>query len=414
MNFAAAKRIALSILYEGYLLYPYRPSALKNQRRWTFGSLLPPDVAQPANSPEGSFSRIECLARGDGQTRVEVRGRFLQVLFRSADNMKSEEIVEREFVAGPFCLADLIVASECCAFEFTPIKAVLDVSAVECHGGWFKLRAELRNITPIPYDVEATREEALPFALLSNHLVLGIEGGRFASMQDPPTAVGDLANSCQSIRAWPILVGDPIKCDTLLATPIILTDFPEVAAESPGDFFDALEMDEMLTMRIRTLTDEEKREAAADWRVQKLLEQCDALDDRQLRDLHGVWRGEGETASVSTARETVEEDPPPCPPPEAGGKEEVEEQPNQAEPSNAIRPGSRVRLWPKGRADLFDIALAGKTAVVVSVERDLDDHVHVSVALDDDPGQDYGVAGRPGHRFFFRPDEIELLDEAGG
>jgi hypothetical protein len=74
-----------------------------------------------------------------------------------------------------------------------------------------------------------------------------------------------------------------------------------------------------------------------------------------------------------------------------------------------IKPGDRVRLHPLGRADIFDLALNGKIATIVSIEQDFEDRIHVSVAVEDDPGQDYGLQGKPGHRFFFGIDEIEPL-----
>ena len=74
-----------------------------------------------------------------------------------------------------------------------------------------------------------------------------------------------------------------------------------------------------------------------------------------------------------------------------------------------IRTGDRVRLRPLGRADIFDLALDRKIATIVSIEQDFEDRIHVSVAVEDDPGQDFGLQGKPGHRFFFGIDEIEPL-----
>ena len=72
-----------------------------------------------------------------------------------------------------------------------------------------------------------------------------------------------------------------------------------------------------------------------------------------------------------------------------------------------VRAGDRVRLRPRGRADIMDIALDGRTAVVESIERDYEDHIHVAVIVDDDPGKDLGAMRQPGHRFFFSLDDIE-------
>jgi hypothetical protein len=79
---------------------------------------------------------------------------------------------------------------------------------------------------------------------------------------------------------------------------------------------------------------------------------------------------------------------------------------------NEYRVGDRIRLWPLGDADIMDLALKGKTAVIAAIEQDYEDRVHLAVTVDDDPGRDLGAAGKPGHRFFFRPEEVEPLDEA--
>lgn len=72
-----------------------------------------------------------------------------------------------------------------------------------------------------------------------------------------------------------------------------------------------------------------------------------------------------------------------------------------------VRVGDRVRLWPQKSADIIDIALKGKVAVIEAIETDFDNRVHVAVVLEDDPGRDLGMLRQPGHRFFFSPEEIE-------
>ncbi len=76
-----------------------------------------------------------------------------------------------------------------------------------------------------------------------------------------------------------------------------------------------------------------------------------------------------------------------------------------------IRAGDRVRLRPRGRADIFDLALAGKTATVEAIEQDYEGRVYLAVLVDDDPGKDLGLLRQPGHRFFFQTEEIEPLPE---
>ena len=77
-----------------------------------------------------------------------------------------------------------------------------------------------------------------------------------------------------------------------------------------------------------------------------------------------------------------------------------------------IARGDRVRLRPRSRADILDIALDGKTATVEAIEQDFEGRIHVAVILDDDPGKDLGALRQPGHRFFFKPEEIESLSSA--
>lgn len=80
-------------------------------------------------------------------------------------------------------------------------------------------------------------------------------------------------------------------------------------------------------------------------------------------------------------------------------------------PRGPVRPGDRVRLVPAGCADILDLALAGKTATVEAIEQDLENRLYVAVVLDDDPGKELGQMRQAAHCFFFRPEELELLDE---
>jgi hydrogenase maturation protease len=104
--------------------------------------------------------------------------------------------------------------------------------------------------------------------------------------------VQELVADCKNVGAWPVLVGEPGQRDTLLASPIILYDYPQIAPESVGDLFDGTEIDEILSLRIMTLTDEEKREIReSDDRARQILERTDAMPVEQFMKLHGAVRG---------------------------------------------------------------------------------------------------------------------------
>jgi hypothetical protein len=412
VNSVAVEQIARAVLYEGYLLYPYRTSSVKNRQRWTFGGLFP-----PAYGGEASELRSECLVQGDSNTILEVRVRFLHLLERSVeepagndvDVLESrQEAVQREVAVPKTSLADL-AAGMSHPFAFagsedrdadSPGRMVvrrqkslagvveLGVACLSAPAGQdrglFRVRARVANVTPVPDAGQVSRDEVVLAALVSTHVLLGVEQGAFVSLTDPPEACREAAATCRNVGVWPVLVGAEGDSDTMLASPIILYDYPRVAPESPGDLFDATEIDEILTLRILTLTDEEKQEiSAGDERGRSLLERTEALAREQLLGLHGTLR------EVRPPNRQVGNLPPRLP----------------------IKPGDRVRLRPGPGADVFDRALEGKTATVQAIEQDFEDRVYLSVTVDDDPGKDLGAAGMPGHRFYFRPDEVELLGE---
>lgn len=80
----------------------------------------------------------------------------------------------------------------------------------------------------------------------------------------------------------------------------------------------------------------------------------------------------------------------------------------------AVGRGSRVRLRPSRRADIMDLALAGRVAEVDAVQEDFEGQLHLAVLLTDDPGHDLGASGKIGHRFFFTPEEVEPIDPGPG
>ena len=220
------------------------------------------------------------------------------------------------------------------------------------------------------------RDAAQLAAFLSTHVILGVEDGAFVSLIDPPEPLAQAARRCVNQSAWPVLVGNPGERDTLLCSPIILYDHPQIAPESPGDLYDGTEIDEILTLRILSMTAAEKQEmAATDERARALLVRTESLSQQQLLRLHGVMRS----------------------PPDA----------------LALRVGDQVRLRPRSGGDVLDIALAGQVALIEAIEVDFENRVHVAVTLNDDPGRDLGRDRMPGHRFFFSPEEIESLSDAG-
>jgi hypothetical protein len=343
MNLDAADRIARAVLYEGYMLYPYRPSSLKNRQRWNFGVLYPPEYCQSQTGADASFLQSECLMRPRSNCRIEIRVRFLHLVDRTFGRLKEhwsrdlasepdfapvatlevagkvlqpwQEVKEREVALTvnaeelPSGVTQAFAFSAAREFEPVPdetkqgdglivrsqqaVSGKIELSAGMVADGTLKLTVLVRNETLFDHadGKGKDRDHALRFSLLSTHIVLGIEDGEFISLLDPPSQVRDLPAQCRNLGVWPVLVGEAGQRDTVLCSPIILYDYPQVAPESAGDLFDGAEIDEILSLRIMTMTDEEKREMReSDPSARGILERTEALSPERLLRLHGVIR----------------------------------------------------------------------------------------------------------------------------
>ncbi len=307
MNFDSVEKIAAAILYEGYILYPYRPTAIKNRQRWNFGTLYPRAYAQ-AQRPEESFRLVaECLVAGDA--RLDLRISFLQLVAQGSvapEMLTDPSLAWDEAVERSSELAGLELNSLATAPLLLPVKmdtggpssvlrdlqVELSVSAQQVQEGAYKLRLEVQNATPLVSGAAAKRDEALPLSLVSAHVLLGLTGGEFVSLLDPPDAYVEAARACNNQGVFPVLAGEEPDRSMMLCSPIILYDYPKIAPESAGDFFDGTEMDEMLTLRVLTLTEQEKQEMReGDPRARRILERTEALTEDAMLKAHGVIRG---------------------------------------------------------------------------------------------------------------------------
>jgi hypothetical protein len=289
MMIETVEKIANAILYEGYLLYPYRKSAIKNRQRFNFGVLYPPEFCEDSDSSE---MRTECLVWGRQSVALDVKVRFLQLI----DDQGRECEIN---VAS--AITSLTRAPMRRAFQFEPCaEGEVDLSATRAGDDLFKISLAIRNRSDFTGD---SRDRALAASLISVHSILHAEGAEFVSLIDPPEHFRSAAQACQNIGAWPALAGDPSPLDPryasiLLASPIILYDFPQIAPQSAGDLFDGTEIDEILALRILTMTDEEKREIRdGDDRARQILERTESLPPEHFQKLHGALRSLGAAAS---------------------------------------------------------------------------------------------------------------------
>jgi hypothetical protein len=327
----AVRKIAEAVLYEGYVLWPYRKSAMKNQQRWTFGGVYPRDYSEARGEDDPWLMQTQCLVSGDGESSIGVKVRFLHVTERKVAKRNGgdlefvdelqvgedlylpwDEATEREITIVGSRLSDLEekprrvgidipggstqeeLASLTGEIEgalvhsWRALRGTVEVKAQALRDGVFRPTVRITNTSPREGE---DRDSTLRQTFCSTHTTIEVEGGEFISMTDPPEELRELAEGCENLKTWPVLVGEEGDKNMLLSSPIILSDYPQIAPESPGDLFDGGEIDQLLILNILTLTDEEKAEMrASDPRAREILERCESLSQEELMNLHGAIR----------------------------------------------------------------------------------------------------------------------------
>ena len=327
----AAKKIAEAVLYEGYLLWPYRRSARKNQQRWTFGGVYPREYSVARGEDDPWIMQTQCLLQGNEGSSIEVGVRFLHVVERKVSKKTGEapefvdelwvggerylawdEAAEREIAVGSFTLSELLGSPKQVEIDVSggskeeplaepaggvagalvrswrPLRGAVEVGAERVRKGAFRLMVRITNATPWGGE---DRESTLRQTFISTHTTLRVEGGGFVSLMDPPEELTEAAEGCENLKTWPVLVGEEGDRSTMLSSPIILYDYPQIAPESPGDLFDGTEIDQMLILNVLNLTDGEKEEMrASDPRGREILERCESLSPEDLMKLNGTFR----------------------------------------------------------------------------------------------------------------------------
>jgi hypothetical protein len=485
-----ARQVADAILYEGYLLYPYRASAQKNQERFQFGVLMPP-AYRTVDEYEPSAAQTECVLECPADANVTVVVRFLQLQrrtvaagspgagFRPVSSLLAGEVehtpwdeaAEQEQQAAA-SLSELLGGGA--EIEFTvpgstehedvtgpggeiagwltrrreTLRGVIRLSAERLPGpyGALRLRVVLENRTD-PGTPLIRRSDGLPYALIAAHCLIAVPGGRFLSMTAPPEWAAAEVGRCVNTATWPVLAGPPDCTELMFSSPVILYDHAEIAAESAGQLFDSTEIDEILTLRTLTLTDEEKRAArATDPRAAELLDRLDHLPPEMIERMHGAIRYLNPARGPATGPAAVPEwtEVPEWAdslPETAAGQGGAPPQDRGAVPDPAVAGqapwwdpgadssvspetdhimiggvrvarGSRVRMSPgTRRADAQDLFLTGRIALVEAVLFDVDGHAHLALLPDDDPDAD--IHRGQGRFLYFAPDEVEPLGADG-
>jgi hypothetical protein len=448
-RFEVARSVADAVLYEGYVLYPYRASSRKNQVRFQWGVLTPRAFSEADGSERWSM-RTECLVEPGLAPLLSVRIRCLQAQHRSIEgrvhgkggdggfspveylevdgtlHVEWDEAVEQTIDVAPLSLLSL---DEDEHFEIFSFPAGEEIELIRSSDGsvvgrFIRRREPVKGVARIavsrpgaslPYRKVAVmvenatdwsgtgrrRDDAMGQSLIAVHTMLAVDDGTFVSLLDPSDDATPAAATCRSDGAYPVLIGDG---DVVLASPIILYDHPEVAAQSPGDLYDSLEIDEILALRVMTLTDQEKSEArGTDPRAAAIIDRCDDMSAETLGQLHGQMRPVGSRAVPDFGDEP---DALPWWDPAVDASFDPWSE-SVWVAGVEVTKGCAVRLQPSHRADAHDIFLAGMAATVAGVFTDVDGAQHVAVTVDDDPATEELMW--QGRYLFFHPDEVAPL-----
>ncbi len=466
MSLELARKVADAVLFEGYLLYPYRATSSKNRVRWQFGVLGPAGAVEGGIGEESSMF-ADALVRDGADAEIMVHVRFLQLQRRVAQLRDGDtftpvdelvvgeqrwltwdEAVEREPVVGPVPLRDLAQAPTFevrvppshdvedvrdqqgrvvgrVVRESEALSATLRAQTHPLVGGFTRLTLRLDNEA----EAQPDKDRAIGVSLIGTHLLVTIEGGQFVSTVNPPDDALSAAAECHQHRWWPVLAGSVDETRILLVSPIIVEDHAQLAPESAGALFDSTEIDEILTLRVMTLTDAEKADArATDPRAAEIIDRCDTMSPEQLQELHGILRnphalpvaGDGDDpyalpdeltwgAALEPGSDPLFTADAPWWDPEADASVAPETD-SVVIGGVSVSKGSLVTVHPNRRADAQDLFFAGMTAKVSAVLSDVDGDTHVAVTLVDDPAAE--MHDWYGRYLYFAPDELQPVTAA--
>jgi hydrogenase maturation protease len=325
------ENLTKTLLYEGYALYPYHRSAAKNQKPIPFGVVFP-KLYNDYNQYAHSKMQTECIVTGSYDLALSITIRFLHLkkieLFQRVASDENYipaydltignkfyqtgwQTIERKISTGDLLISDLIKQKKLIPFEFdktcnteylpdeekivtakqidtvSEINGIVNIGAapVENIQNAFKVTVTITNNTAIEKAESTTRDEALSQSFLSTHTILQSPNGEFISHQNPGINWKTIIEQCENISAWPILIDEGNT--TLLASPIVLYDYPKINPQSPGDLFDSTEIEEALLLHVAVLSDEEKKRIAqTDEKLKAMLEKVHNVTPEDLINFH--------------------------------------------------------------------------------------------------------------------------------
>ena len=327
---AILENLTRTLLYEGYALYPYHRSAVKNQKPIPFGVVFP-EQYNSHNPHAHSTMQTQCIVTGNSHILFNLSIRFLHLIkvellerdqashFRPANDLNVngesyqagwqtfERIINARDVEinqlienQKTIILDLDKMEECSdinnekkeivAKEIKSVSEIngtitIDATPVENRSDAFRTTINITNTTPVTNPGTVSRDEMLGHSLLSTHIIINAVNGQFISHQNPNEQWKASIESCKNLNTWPILIDE--SDTTLLSSPIILYDYPQIHPQSATDLFDSTEIEEALLLHVAVLSDEEKeRIAASDEKLRTMLNKVKSVTPAALINLH--------------------------------------------------------------------------------------------------------------------------------
>jgi hypothetical protein len=378
----ALEQLVDSLLWEGYALYPYTPTATKNATPTPFGIVYPSVYAATLASTYDHLE-LRCVLEAPPDAVLSAEVRFL-----AADGERHQAQERRVELSGAMIGALSQVAADKQASvspgsDAPPLAVALSLSVQSLPDGLQEVVFRVDNRTLVSSGLD--RAGALGRSLISTHPIVRVTGGRFVSPLERP---------CRSVNTFPVLA-TPAD-DVVIGAAIVLPDHPEIAPESRGGLFDSTEIEEALLLHVHALSDAEREEIERqDPAVREMVARAAAATPEEIIALHGRV----------TIRDPQTNEPPTEPPglvdPRAGEESADVE-------GVTFRRGAAVVIRPGAEADLHARMLDGRTATIERIFTDYDGRTHLGVTIDDDPGQE--LMRDTGRYLFFFAEEVEVME----
>ena len=310
-----------TVLYEGYSIFPYHRTSVKNLKPIPFGVIYP-EQYHSHNQHAPATMKTECIVTGQKHSSINITVRFLHLMttkiFQNDDEENTSlpgdgwQTIERLINSGDLNISEIIGNKKVFPIDFDSIEeykniydqnnvlkekqsnsvlkitgnVIIEAFVVENIENTFRISVTVSNNTPLITAKSISRDKVFQQSFLSTNTILKVTGSEFVSDQNPPEEFKEIVGQCEKIGTWPILIDE--SNTIMLSSPIILYDYPTINKHSKLDLFDSLEIEEMLILQLSAMSDTEKQQIAeSDGKMREMLDKASRVTPQELLNLHG-------------------------------------------------------------------------------------------------------------------------------